>query len=144
LQTDVLLADSSLRGPVTAARSGDRPTTRGETMMRVRVLAAAMILAASGGCATVKETLKTTPDTIERPATGAPATFVRGDGLPNVNTACLTPMLDQRDNTTVELVRSRNGQGDYRVPAGKYGVGGNELLRIDCTTGVPKGIVREQ
>lgn len=112
--------------------------------MRVRVLAAAMILAASGGCATVKETLKTTPDTIERPATGTPATFVREDGAPNLGTTCLNPMVDPQDKATVQLVRSRNGQGDYRVPAGKYGVGGNELLRIDCTTGVPKGIVREQ
>lgn len=112
--------------------------------MRGRVLAAVMVLAASGGCSTVKETLKTTPDKIERPATDTPATFLRQDGLPNVNIACLTPLLDPRDNTTVQLVRSRNGQGDYRVPAGKYGVGGNELLRIDCITGVPKGVVREQ
>ncbi|BCS34246.1 hypothetical protein TBR22_A34750 [Luteitalea sp. TBR-22] len=112
--------------------------------MRVRVLAATVLLAASGGCATVKDGLKTTPETIVRPATGTPGTFVRDDGTPNLSTACLSPMMDLQDKTTVQLVRSRNGQGDYRVPAGKYGVGANELLRIDCTTGAPKGIVKEQ
>lgn len=112
--------------------------------MRVRVLGAVMILAASGGCSTVKETLRTRPDKIERFATGTPAAFVREDGLPNATTTCLTTLVDPLDKSTVQMVRSRNGQADYRVPAGKYGVGGNELLRIDCTTGVPKGIVREQ
>jgi hypothetical protein len=33
-------------------------------------------------------------------------------------------------------------RADYSVPAGRYGVGSNELLRLDCNTGIPIGIVR--
>ncbi len=111
--------------------------------MRARVLAGVLIIAASGGCSTMKNTLKTIPETIERPATGTPGTFVREDGSPNLTTDCLTPLLDQQDKSVIQLVRAlRNGLADYRVPAGKYGVGENELLRVDCTTGRTIGIAR--
>ncbi|MGV3517633.1 hypothetical protein [Luteitalea sp.] len=113
--------------------------------MRARVAAGVLMLVASGGCATVKDTLKTTPDTIERPATGLPGTFLRADGLPNLGTVCLTTLVDPQDKSTLDLVRTiRDGQGDYRVTAGKYGVGDNELLRVDCTTARPMGVVRVQ
>lgn len=111
--------------------------------MRARVLAGVLILVASGGCATVKARLKTTPANIERPATGVPGTFVREDGMPNLSTTCATPLMDLQDRSTLQLVRTlRDRQGDYRVAAGKYGVGATELLRVDCTTARPMGIVR--
>ena len=111
--------------------------------MRVRVLAGMLILAASGGCATMKDALKTTPESIDRPATGTPGTFVREDGLPNLSTACQAVLLDLSDKTTIQLVRVlRDKQGDYRVPAGKYGVGENELLRLDCASARPSGIAK--
>lgn len=120
----------------------------GSDDMRARVLAGILILAASGGCTTVKETLKeslkTTPDTIERPASDTPDQFLRQDGQPNVSTACLNPLVDPRDKTRVQMVRSASGQADYRAPAGKYGLDGNELLRIDCTTGRAVGVVRAE
>jgi hypothetical protein len=110
--------------------------------MRARVLVAVLILAASGGCSTMKESLKTTPDRIDRPATDTPDMFVREDGRPNAGTPCLATLIDPRDKSTVQLVRSVPTQGDYRVAAGKYGVADTELLRIDCATGRTVGIVR--
>ena len=93
----------------------------------------------------MKGALTTIPETIDRPATGTPGTFVREDGLPNLGTPCLASLLDLQDKSTIQLVRTlHNGQGDYRVAAGKYGVGDGELLRVDCATARPSGIVKEQ
>jgi hypothetical protein len=51
-------------------------------------------------------------------------------------------MHDPRDRTAVRMVRSSVHQADYDVPGGRYGVGPAELLRLDCNTGRPLGIVR--
>lgn len=110
--------------------------------MRARVLVGVLILAASGGCSTMKEALKTTPDRIDRPATDVPDMFVREDGRPNSGTTCLSTLVDPRDKSTVQLVRTIPVQGDYRVAASRYGTSGTELLRVDCATGRPVGIVR--
>jgi len=114
-------------------------------MMRVRVLAGILILVAAGGCTTVKQTvqqsLKTVPESIARPAKDTPGTFVREDGVPNLGTVCLATLVDMQDKSSIQLVRTlRSGQGDYRVTAGKYGVGEHELLRVDCATARPLGI----
>jgi len=118
-------------------------------MMRVRMLAGVLILAAAGGCSTVKQTmqqtLKTVPEDIARPATGTPGTFVREDGVPNLGTTCLTTLVDMQDKSTIELVRTlRSGLGDYKVTAGKYGVGEGQFLRVDCTTARPIGIANAE
>src|ERR1041385_6002100 len=42
-----------------------------------------------------------------------------------------SPMVDPRDGTQIELVRSDRGWGDYQVPAGRYGVQKGELLRLE-------------
>ena len=55
---------------------------------------------------------------------------------------CATPMVDPRDRTQIRLIRSVAPRGDYTVPEGRYGVGPEELLRLDCTTGAPLGVVR--
>jgi hypothetical protein len=57
--------------------------------------------------------------------------------------ACLSPMHDPRNGTEIRMVRAANGQADYKVPDGRYGVGAHELLRLDCNTGRPLGIVRD-
>ena len=57
--------------------------------------------------------------------------------------ACLSPMRDPRNNTDIKMVRAANGEADYKVPAGQYGVGAHQLLRLDCNTGRPLGIVTE-
>jgi hypothetical protein len=56
---------------------------------------------------------------------------------------------DPRNDTRLELVRSTEVAGgspshigDYVVtPAGRYGVGARELLRVDCDNARPIGVV---
>ena len=78
--------------------------------------------------------------------------MVAGTGLaqkeePNPGERCRNPMLDSRDGTTLNLVRSKNGTGDYQVLGQQYeinstyGVDSRHLLRIDCATGKVLGIV---
>jgi hypothetical protein len=77
------------------------------------------------------------------PVENAPAAFVTVDNQP-VLRGCRSPLLDPRDQTRIQLVRSARVEdrelGDYDV-SGRYGVGPRELLRIDCSTGAPLGIV---
>lgn len=61
---------------------------------------------------------------------------------PEPGSGCRNPMVDPRDGTRLLLVRSAEGRGDYEVPAGRYGVGKQELLRLECETGRVLGIVR--
>ena len=56
--------------------------------------------------------------------------------------ACRNPMYDPRDGTRLVLEAALEGRvGDYSVPAGRYGVRERELLRLDCGTGRPIGVV---
>ena len=92
--------------------------------------------------AEVRDTLRV------RPATDAPPRFeprdaslrlTSGDTL--AGPGCLSPMIDPRDRTEVRFVFSKT-YGDYEMPAGRYGAGAGELLRLDCNTGRVIGIVR--
>ena len=65
----------------------------------------------------------------------APADTLAGGG-------CLTPLVDPRDGARLVLMRSRVDDGDYAPPAGRYGVGDGELLRLRCNTGGVVGVVR--
>jgi hypothetical protein len=73
-----------------------------------------------------------------------PVQFVTEDGSA-VESGCRSPLVDPRDQSRLRLIRSAaRGEthlGDYEVPSGRYGVGTRELLRIDCSTGEPLGIV---
>jgi hypothetical protein len=98
------------------------------------------------GCATTTGSASTAAD---RSADDTPRQFVMAsassvsgmtDDLPA--DACANPLLDPRDRTELRLVRSIMGKGDYAVPNGKYGVGPDELLRVDCASGQPMKIVR--
>lgn len=71
------------------------------------------------------------PDTLPRMA---PADTLPGGG-------CLSPMRDPRDRTLLRMVRSGATRADYDVPDGRYGVGPTELLRLECNTGRPLGVV---
>ena len=84
-----------------------------------------------------------------RPAEGLPDEFVPV-GAPAGAGRCLVHLTDPRDDTRLELIRSTeaNGEGgpshvgDYAVlPAGRYGVGPKDLLRIDCDRGRAIGVV---
>jgi hypothetical protein len=103
-----------------------------------------LALVAVTGCSTVQNTLKTTPSRVERPATDLPGQFTLQNGTLNSNATCQTPLVDPRDKTLIQLVQSDRGEGNYQVPAGKYGVGAGELLRVDCTTGRALGILKAQ
>jgi hypothetical protein len=66
---------------------------------------------------------------------------------PNSSEGCRNPMADPRNDTTLNLVRSKGGTGDYQVLGveygldSTYGVDSRHLLRIDCATGKALGIV---
>ena len=53
--------------------------------------------------------------------------------------ACRNPLADPRDGTRLTLVRSQAGFGDYRTDTPRYGLAGDQLLRIDCSNGRPVG-----
>lgn len=104
----------------------------------------AVALVALGGCATGGQTVRTVrPDALR----DVPPAFLVGtpDGgpltAPTPDPACRNPMVDPRDGTRLVLDRSADGQGDYRVPEGRYGVPAGGWLRLDCTTGRPLGVV---
>ena len=65
----------------------------------------------------------------------APADTLTGGG-------CLNPLIDPRSGDRLVLVRSTTGHGDYEVREGRYGVGPAELIRVECNTGRPLGVVR--
>ena len=65
----------------------------------------------------------------------APADTISGNG-------CTSPLRDPRDGTSLRLQRAIAPRGDYAVPAGRYGSGPDELLRLDCNTGAVIGFVR--
>jgi hypothetical protein len=83
-----------------------------------------------------------------RPAESTPARFepeladlrIAGDTI--AGAGCRSPMKDPRDGTVIVFLRSTTMVGDYHVPSGRYGVGPDELLRIECNTGRVLGIVR--
>jgi hypothetical protein len=80
-----------------------------------------------------------------RPAEDTPVQFVTEEDSALVEDSCRSPLIDPRDQTRLRLVRSgavgARHQGDYAVPAGRYGVRTGELLRIDCGSGQALGIV---
>ncbi len=108
-----------------------------------RWLVVLVLVSLAGACATTGFPL----DRAARPADDVPAGFlvVTPEGLqpPDASSgACRNPMEDPRDETRLRLERSAEGLGDYAVPAGRYGVGAGELLRLDCRTGRVVGIVK--
>ena len=110
-------------------------------MKWVFVVASLVLLA---GCITTHDRLEVRPEA----ATDVPDHFLVGtiDGEattePEAGQGCRNPMVDPRDGTRLRLVRSGEAWGDYAVPAGRYGVGEGELLRLSCATGRVIGVVR--
>jgi hypothetical protein len=111
----------------------------------IRVPLCAVLLVALAGCASGGESI----GNADRAATDLPDHFLVGTFMgpettePSTGEGCRNPMVDPRDDTRLMLTRSSGGRGDYAVPAGRYGVAANELLRLDCASGVPIGIVRK-
>jgi hypothetical protein len=105
--------------------------------------ALAAVLALGAACA--HGTASLPPDSSARPGADVPDRFVPETPPPAGGTeaTCRTPLVDPRDGARLVLYRSWEGaRGDYQAPTGRYGVGERELLRVDCATGVPVGVVR--
>ena len=94
------------------------------------------------GCGTTSGTRSMR--SVERQATDVPVRFEAPAGVTMGDNSCSSPLTDPRDGTSIRMVAAFGGEGvgDYEVPAGKYGVEKNELLRINCQTGEVLGIVR--
>ena len=111
-----------------------------------RLVMISLFAATLGGCMRATDTFSDlTPlrageglPALFEPPTGharvAPADTIAGSG-------CLSPLSDPRDGTELLMVRSSRHRADYSVPAGRYGVQQQELLRVECNTGRPLGIV---
>ncbi|MBP7146380.1 MAG: hypothetical protein KBD01_02460 [Acidobacteria bacterium] len=110
-----------------------------DAILRACLVAVVLVLA---GCASTGRGAGTAEPL---PPTDVPAAFlVADDGRlrpPLPEDRCRTTLVDPRDDTQLRLVRSREGWGDYSVPPGRYGVGDGFLLRVECATGIPLGIV---
>ena len=116
-------------------------------MTAVRLACASLVLLL-GGCGQNNSGFPTA--TPLQPGKGLPAQFEPPPGFGRLSltdtipgNACLSPMHDPRTNTEITMARAANGQADYKVPDGRYGVGSGQLLRLDCSTGRPLGIVNE-
>lgn len=112
-------------------------------MDRLRCCRIIMLLPLIGACASSGGSPWTGRDV--RSPQDVPVQFVTDDGTA-AESGCRNPLLDPRDQSRIRLVRSTAmGEtyiGDYEVTGGRYGVGARELLRIDCGTGEPLGIVQ--
>jgi hypothetical protein len=66
---------------------------------------------------------------------------------PRAGEGCRNPIVDPRNGTELNLLRSKEGIGDYQVlgeqysVGSRYGVDPRHYLRIDCATGKALGIV---
>jgi hypothetical protein len=66
---------------------------------------------------------------------------------PKAGEGCRNPMVDPRNGTELNLMRSKDGIGDYQVLGEQYSVGSRysvdsrHYLRVDCATGKALGIV---
>ena len=102
---------------------------------RLTLLALLLCIA---GCAT------NYPTSVLRPAENTPAQFEietdRGLVVPTTPDASPGMLVDPRNQTHLQLLRSVNGIGDYQAPPGAYGLRKGELLRVD-SHGKPLGIV---
>jgi hypothetical protein len=115
-------------------------------MVSTRWLCGAAIALVLGGCATSSTPLRA--DALTRQAVDTPDRFLVGlhdsdaTSEPEPGEGCRNPMVDPRDRTRLILMRAAEQLGDYEVPAGRYGVGQKELLRLECNTGRSIGIAR--
>src|ERR1039458_3895274 len=110
---------------------------------------ALVALVALAGCASSRSSMagpvgaegKNLPDHFMVAVTG-----IAQNEEPKPGEGCRNPMVDPRNGTPLNLMRSQNGTGDYLNLSEygldlTYGVDSRHLLRIDCATGKALGIV---
>jgi len=87
---------------------------------------------------------------IPQPVVGMPAQFFGPSGAPEpAGPTCRNPLRAPDGVVTLTMVRSGRepdrpgiGWGDYAVsPVGSYGVRLDQLIRVECGSGVPAGVV---
>jgi hypothetical protein len=115
-------------------------------------LGAAVAMIALAGCASGRSSIagpvvaeaKDLPDHFMVAATG-----IASSEEPKPGEGCRNPMADPRNGTLLNLMRSKDGKGDYQVLnrdyelKTAYGVDSQHLLRLDCATGKALGIVNQ-
>src|SRR3954449_10002001 len=96
------------------------------------------------GCAS-RHTERFPTDVGMRMLTGAPTQLVQRSSLRATRRTdiCQSPLVDERNGKTFRLMRAEPGRGDYDIPVGLYGALKGELLRVDCRTLQPLGLVPE-
>jgi hypothetical protein len=124
---------------------------RKKSLMRAaRAPGAALAVMVLAGCASGRDSMarpvvaeaKDLPDHFMVVASG-----IAQRSEPRPGEGCRNPMVDPRDSTTLNLIRSKDGTGDYQVMnrdyelKSQYGVDSRHLLRLDCATGKALGIV---
>ena len=114
------------------------------------VCAAASAIVALAGCASSRGSMegpivaeaKSLPDHFMVAVTG-----IAQKEEPQPGEGCRNPMVDPRNGTELNLMRSKDGIGDYQVLGeqyslgSRYGVDSRHYLRVDCATGKALGIV---
>ena len=101
---------------------------------------AAILAASTAGCGIVSNAAASFPsDASARPAVDTPTRFdvetLNNSGI------CQSPITDPSTKAQLKFVRSQPGRGDYEVAVGQYGARAGELLRVDCYTYAPIGLV---
>lgn len=107
------------------------------------LVVASLMAAALAGCAS-QRTVSAVPE-----ASSLPDHFLVGSHQdarvreePRPDDGCRNPLVDPQDGSRLLLIRSTSNVGDYEVPEGRYGISRRDLLRVDCATGKPLGIIR--
>jgi len=98
------------------------------------------VSACSFGKATTRLSNRGPSDTPDHFVVGMPKSSATSEPTPGEG--CRNPMVEPRDGTRLQLIRSAEGQGDYEAPPGRYGVSERELLRLECDTGRVVGIIK--
>ena len=109
--------------------------------------AAALVACASGGGSTaggIVAEAKDLPDHFMASVSG-----VAQMEEPRAGEGCRNPLVDPRDGTQLNLMRSKDGIGDYQVLGeqyslgSRYGADSRHYLRVDCATGKALGFVQQ-
>ncbi|MCU0625779.1 MAG: hypothetical protein MUF21_04720 [Gemmatimonadaceae bacterium] len=123
--------------------------TRLRTMVRTAGIGATLTLAV--GCARLRDAGHSAQwRTPGRMLVDAPARFIMAGDRTTASApvhGCADRLVDQRYGVELALVRASDSheaawRGDYRASAPqRYDVAEGELLRVECATGLPLGVV---
>lgn len=111
-----------------------------------RGLVAVVLIVGLTGCAGKR--MNADVDSPMRAAVDVPDHFMTstttGAVEPRPDEGCRSPIIDPRNGVRLTLIRSADGRGDYEPQSGasSYGLKAGELLRVECASGRPVGIVK--